>query len=680
MSRTILLLLLSIFSAGIAVILGIYNYRKEENKKRKKALNILTVIAGLVAVAIFLFSNQVESPTIHHKEDYLTISSNDVVEYQIVNDTVNYSDDNWIKYEKPINSSEIKKSSIIYARAKALWNYSPEVFRIVYILDNGLMYTSEVDKPKDSVLDISAEYKYKEPKNGEAGNHYSGYKITKGDFLVSGITVGKEKVEISDFIISPDILSEGYNTIEIKYAITNEKYITTKINVEATYPKLISLKAEYKGSKVYPDTVLDVKDFIVSGKKENSKEENIEGFSIFPTELKDGKNIITITKDDMSTTVELNTTDKNALTGEVEPNDDTFNANEIDVNTKYSGNLNNEEDEDFFKLVIKEKGRIQLSLSHQKLDNSYELWNATLLSKTKEPIVELKSTGENTETFSPRDQISPGEYYIKVSSLSYSDVEYIISALFEKVDDSYEIEPNDKLESQAMPIELDKKYTGNIKNKADVDCYKFRVSEKRKVWIDFSHPKTNSNYEFWEVVLSGDDPGNFIDFYSNGETGNYSSDRVRLPAGNYYLKISPNSWSDIDYSFCITSEKEGDETENENNNDYAVATNIKVNSNITGNIQSKEDVDFYKFELKNTSSLTLYFDHDIFDSEYVYWKVELSTNNNNAIKNDEKHSVLEICGNSTNSASWSSLSDGTYYLKVYKFNYSNNDYTISISD
>lgn len=478
MSRTIILFIFTVIATGCSVRFGIWSHREEKNINKKRLLNILTIIAGIVAVALFIFSINVESPTIRHNEDYLIIKANDVlydIEYQITNGEEYYSDDNWKIYDKenPIHSSEIKNNSTIYARAKFLFISSHEVYQEVYIIpENGFIYFSETDKPKESVASISAKYKYKEPKNGKAGNHYVGYKIKKEDIEVTGITVGKDEIEITDFSFSPDNLSENTNTIKVEYAITNKKSVSSTINVTSNPPKLIDLKAEYISDKVYSDTILDVKNFLVTGIKEDQTEEKIEGFSISPTELKDGKNIITITKDDMSTTVELKTTDKNTLTGEVEPNDDIFNANEIDVNTKYSGNLKDKKDEDFYKLVIKEKGRIQLNLSHQKLDDAYELWNATLLSKTKEPIVELNSTGENTETFSTRDQISPGVYFIKVSSLYYSDVEYIISALFEKVDDSYEIEPNDKLESQAMPIELDKKYTGNIKNEDDVDYYK----------------------------------------------------------------------------------------------------------------------------------------------------------------------------------------------------------------
>lgn len=172
MSRTIILFIFTVIATGCSVFFGIRSHREEKNINKKRLLNILTIIAGIVAVATFVFSINVESPTIRHNEDYLIIKANDVIydiEYQITNGEEYYSDDNWKIYDKenPIHSSEIKNNSIIYARSKFLFIPSHEVNQEVYIIpENGFIYFSDTDKPKDSVLDNSAEYKNKEPEPG----------------------------------------------------------------------------------------------------------------------------------------------------------------------------------------------------------------------------------------------------------------------------------------------------------------------------------------------------------------------------------------------------------------------------------------------------------------------------------------------------------------------------------
>ncbi len=168
MSRTIILFIFTVIATGCSVRFGIWSHREEKNINKKRLLNILTIIAGIVAVALFIFSINVESPTIRHNEDYLIIKANDVlydIEYQITNGEEYYSDDNWKIYDKenPIHSSEIKNNSTIYARAKFLFISSHEVYQEVYIIpENGFIYFSETDKPKESVASISAKNKQKE--------------------------------------------------------------------------------------------------------------------------------------------------------------------------------------------------------------------------------------------------------------------------------------------------------------------------------------------------------------------------------------------------------------------------------------------------------------------------------------------------------------------------------------
>lgn len=667
---------------GIAFILAsslaIINYRK----KNKKIMWI-SIVAAAVALALALLTNNVSSPTIHRESDHsaiiITTDEPMDIEYRIATDT--YSDNDWVKYEEPVT---LEKSAIIYARAKTLWFTSPETSRVAYLLDNGLVYFSDVEKPRESVLSINATYNYKDPENGQAGNHYNGYEIKKEDIAVTGITVDGEEKEITNFSYSPRFLSENTNTIKVEYVITDETSLVSNLNVNGDSPQLIKLIAKYTGDNVYLDTVLDSNDFSVKGIYEDGTQKDITGFSVSPTEVKEGKNKITISKDGLSSIVELSAINRETITeNEVEPNNEIRSANDIDVNVKYSGNLKNEDDEDYYRIYLKEKGKIILKLTHPKLDDDGAFWKASLLSQGDDPIVELTSSGKNVETLSSPARVASGVYYIKVEKYYYSDEKYTISAIFESEDDSYEDEPNDDLSSEAMSISLDKKYTGNLTTRDDVDYYKFSLSEKRKVWIDFSHQKTSTNNTLWVVSLLGDSEGSIIEFDSTGENANLTSNRVRLPAGNYYIKVKAYSWSDIDYSFCVNTKKEDSVTENEDNNDYGTATKIDINSSVTGNIQSEDDVDFYKFEIKNTSSITVTFSHNQFDSSNTYWRLDLySAKSSNALKNSEERTTLEIQGDSSNklSSQWSSLPAGTYYIKVYKYNYCNDDYTITLTN
>lgn len=422
------------------------------------------------------------------------------------------------------------------------------------------MYFSAADEPGDSVESIESEYVYIDPiNNGTAGNHFEGYKIKKSDIKVTGTDRNGNIKDITEFKYSPDVLKQGKNEIEIEYTIAEGITVKDTIYVNGDESKLIKLDAQYIGEDVYLGTVLNSEDFIVKGVYENVVEETITEYGISPSELTEGENTVTITMDGLSSAVQINAINEASIIKyETESNDEIKTANKIDLNINYTGNMND--------------------------DN-------------------------------------------------------------------------------------------------DVDTYKLKLTEKSKVSISFTHQKTDSVYSFWKVSLLNDSEGEVMKVYSVGENANIQSDSVRLPAGNYYIRITPDAFSDMNYTFCVNSLIEGIETENEDNGDYDKATPVSVGSSITGNIQSEQDTDFYKFELPQGSTLNVAFTHALIDSYNSFWSVELmSDNTSGTIKNDDKHSVTYIQGNAaeTITTTWSDLPADTYYLKVKKDYYNNSDYTITL--
>ncbi len=650
---------------------------------KEKILLAGSVIVAIAAIASFFLINDVPTPDIDREADYsaivLSAEKGMKIEYRI--STNGDASDDWIKYEAPFR---LEKNAVVYARATTLWFKSEQVFRDVYVSENGLVYFGGADEPGDMVVNIKAAYNYTDASDGNAGNHYVGYELKKSDIKVLGTDMKGNEKELTDFTYSPKVLSAGKNDIQIEYSIAADISVKTYIHINGDTPAMIKLDAKYLGGNIYLDTVLDNSKFDVEATYEDGTIKTITEYSISPTELKEGKNEITITKDGLSDTIELTAIDKETITEiETEPNDEIRTANEIDVNVKYTGMLYESDDIDYYKLRLDKKGKLIIKMTHPKMDVDGDFWVVSFLNQEEDIRVEMTSSGRDVETTSSPVRATPGIYYIKVSSYNYSNEKYTLTLLFEEENDSYESEPNDNLNSQAMPIELDYAYTGNITSENDIDYYKFSINDKRKVWVDFSHDKTSSNDVFWELSLFGDSDGSLLNIRSTGENAKTTSDRVRLPAGNYYIRINSYYWSDLDYTFCVCSEQEGSETENEDNGDYASATPIDPGSSIIGNIQSDGDVDFYKFDLHDTTSIKVAFTHSRFDSSDTFWQFELySADSSGAISNSEDYTTIGIAGNSSKNVSskWYSLPAGTYYLKVYNYYYNNSDYKITVSD
>lgn len=668
-----------VFAAAIVVALAEHH----PDNKKEKILFSGAVIAAIAAFSSFFLMNEVPTPNIDRETDYsaIVLSTAEAmnIEYRI--STNGDASDEWIKYEEPFR---LEKNAVIYARASTLWFTSEPVFRDVYVSENGLVYFGGADEPGDTIVSIEAAYNYTDAVNGEAGNHYVGYEIKKSDIKVMGTDLKGNEKELTDFTYAPKILRAGTNDIQIEYAIAADLSVKTYLHINGDTPAMMKLDASYVGGNIYLDTVLDSSDFIVEGTFEDGTIKTIKNYSISPTEVKEGKNIVTITKDGLSDVIELTAIDRETIVeNESEPNDDIKSADEIDVNVKYSGALGDEDDIDYYRLRLEQKGKIIIKMTHPKMDVSGEFWVVSFLNQEEDIRVELRSSGRDVETTSSPVRVTPGVYYIKVSNYNYSNEKYTLTVLFEEEGDSYEDEPNDDLNSQAMSIRLDKEYTGNLTSENDVDYYKFSISEKRKIWIDFSHDKTSGNDIFWKLSLFGDSDGSLIDINATGENAKITSGSVRLPAGNYYIRINSYYWSDLDYTFCVCSKPEGDESENEDNGDYVSATPIAVNSSIVGNLQTENDVDFYTFDLKGTTSIKVTFIHDRVDKGDTFWIFELySADSSGAIRNNEDYESIRVAGNSPEkiSSQWNSLPKGTYYLKVYSYYYNNADYKIKLSD
>lgn len=654
-------------------------------KKNKIAfIASMVLAAGAFATTLLINSNDVPTPYIDRESDYsaIVLYTDEPMDIEYRISTSDKGSDEWITYKEPF---KLEKSAIIYARAKTLWYTSVEVFKDVYVTENGLVYFSGAEKPGEAIVSITASYTYEDPViNKKSGNHYYGYEIKKDDIKVIGTDLNGEEKEISDFSYFPKILKSGKNTIEVEYSISDDISVKSYVYVNGDSPKMINLEAKYTEVDAYLDTILDNSYFTVTGIYEDGTKKEISGYSISPIKLIEGKNEVTISKDGLYDVLEISAIDRNTISeNESEPNNDLEKANEIDCGIKYSGSLNSEEDVDYYKLYLIKKGRISIKFTHIKLDEEDIFWEISLFSKEENNIIEMDVSGKNAELASSTARVSSGVYYIKVSNYYYSDEKYTITVLFDEEDDSYENEPNDDLSKGATNISPNKKYTGNLSSEDDIDYYKFSIDKKRKVWIDFSHDKTSESDILWEISLFGDSEQSLLDFGSSGENAKITSDSLRLPAGNYYIRINDYYWSNIDYTLYIHSKNEESITENEDNGDYDSATEIALNSSVTGNLQSDNDIDFYKFQLKNKSNLKVVFTHNQIDDDSVFWIYELtSSDSSDALTNKEDISAVRISGNSTKKVlgEWLSLPKGTYYLKVYSYSYNNEDYKIKISN
>lgn len=360
---------------------------------------------------------------------------------------------------------------------------------------------------------------------------------------------------------------------------------------------------------------------------------------------------------------------------EIEINDTVENANLIEVNKKYQGNLSTDSDVDYYKFVIESDGKVSISFEHPKMDNKDRLWEVYLIDNEKnDGLIKLYSIGASTNDESNAARIRAGEYYIKVNSYYYSDKDYFFTVNFIEESDQFEKEENNTID-MANSINVNANYTGNLQTDNDVDYYRFSVNEKGKINFSFEHEKIDNRDRFWEIyLLDGINDNTILTLYSRGSEASLQSDYARIPSGDYYLKIKSYYYSNRDYNFIVNFESESEQYESEWNNDFSSANNIVLGSKYYGNMQTDNDIDYYCFTVSEQRNITVWFEHNIIDSTDRYWEIYVIDG-----VDDKNVLQMNVRGNeSAISATAENVQPGTYYVKIKPYYFNNVDYTFFI--
>lgn len=237
---------------------------------------------------------------------------------------------------------------------------------------------------------------------------------------------------------------------------------------------------------------------------------------------------------------------------EKEENDNIDTANNINVNSNYAGNLQTENDVDYYKFSVNEKGKINFLFEHEKIDSTDRLWEVYLLDGINDNIVlALYSTGSQASLRSNYARIPSGDYYLKIKSYYYSNKDYNFIINFENESELYESEWNNDF-SSANNITLGSKYYGNIQTDKDIDYYCFTVSGQRDITVRFEHDIIDSEDRYWDVyVINGVDDENIIEMKVKGRESVVSATAKNIQPGTYYVRISPYYFNNADYKFFI---------------------------------------------------------------------------------------------------------------------------------
>ena len=451
-----------------------------------------------------------------------------------------------------------------------------------------------------------------------------------------------------------DNLSSSSEQDYYKFSLSSNSMIA--VNFNHTY---IDSSSTYWVVIMYDSNYQELLEFNVKGNSINSVSAS--------TGLASGTYYVKIGSyyhDSRNYTFSLNATTSNYW--EKELNDDYTHASYVSVNNKYSGSLMRSSDVDYYYFNTSSAGKVSISFSHTIIESSSAYWVIEVYTDELKIIEKYSVPGNKANITMPSIGLPTGKYYIKIHDYYSDNMDYSFTVGYTS-SNYWEKEINDDFNSASL-MNVNSEYSGSLGTDSDKDYYKFSLSSYSKTSIVFKHNSIDSSSTYYELYLYDSSYEQIMHRSIQGKETSVTMPNIGLPSGDYYIRINDYYYDGMDYSIKVNSNSVSN-WETELNNDYNTGDTITFNTTYYGSMSDSNDVDYYKFSLTSTSSISFYFEHDYIDSSSTYWQINLyDTNGNNKLSASAQ-------GNQTLTSSSSvSLPAGNYYIKITNYYFDGGDY------
>ena len=350
----------------------------------------------------------------------------------------------------------------------------------------------------------------------------------------------------------------------------------------------------------------------------------------------------------------------------------------IAVNSTYSGNLS--DGDKYYSFSLSSDGVISVDFEHEYEDSSGVFWVINVYNKndvntnlTRWEFIGNATARTTTESLG----LPAGDYIAEIARFRSSSKNYSFKINY-NASSNWEKEANNTPIS-ATHIDLNSEMNGCLQFGDDIDYYFFEIYDPGRIRVAFDHDLLNDSREYWRVKLySFNDLNSTIlekGFIGNATSTEYSP-YVGLPAGQYVISIGNFCTSLTDYCIYVDFQVSG-YWEKEKNDNLSGATDLRVNTEMNGSLQTGNDVDYYKFSLSGDDVISVSFSHDFISDNRCYWVMELFDYKNV----NERLASFDFIGNETNTVmkSIGAMSGGIYILKVSNYCYSGVKYSFCIN-
>lgn len=274
--------------------------------------------------------------------------------------------------------------------------------------------------------------------------------------------------------------------------------------------------------------------------------------------------------------------------------------------------------------------------------------------------------GTNSEEVNPTHVYkNSGTYLVKlkVTDNKGATTEKTLTLVVEKNVVYDEKESNDTFE-EANSIALDNTYLGTFDNEDNKDIFEFEVTEASTININLEN--INKTGLSWNLY-SANDTKNYLS-YPTQRTGNELNGKVDITTpGKYYVTVYRYDNKAGKYSLNISNSLIVNK-EHEDNNSFDKANKINLNNTVTASLNSKDDKDYFVFDLSEDKDIDITVDK--LNSAGLNWKLYKDDDLNHYVTYARRKG--DLLENKYKAKA------GRYYLLVYNYDGSNASYNIQI--
>jgi len=213
-------------------------------------------------------------------------------------------------------------------------------------------------------------------------------------------------------------------------------------------------------------------------------------------------------------------------------------------------------------------------------------------------------------------------------------------------------------------IENAQEIVGNLIENKYIDYYTFTLKQKSTIEFDISPIVINSyQSSFVNLFIYSSDGNELLYVYGNEDINKYV---LNLDSGKYYIKISTfENKNDLTKYRLLLNYTEGIVVPDDYSDIPTESYPIKLNSSTSGNLETLKDIDYFRFTLSQSTSITLSIkaiegNTNNIDSGFLAYIYDNLNNQVEAVGIYHKYKPIL-------------LKAGTYYIKVKKIKKSDDD-------